>query len=62
MSIEGYWNGDMMFNGEICRKLYDPLAHALEYETYPLASNSNYREDIIYKRMRKLDIANTKKA
>lgn len=60
-SIEGFWNGDVYFNGELARSVDNPLPYRLEYEQFPLASNSNYREDIIYKRMRKNDVANAKK-
>lgn len=50
-TIEGSWNGDVLFNGRCMKRLYDPMPYKLEYEKFPLPSNSNYRPDILYKRM-----------
>jgi hypothetical protein len=50
-TIEGAWNGDIKFGGQVYKKLLEPAPYQVEYEKVPLPSNSNYREDIIQRRL-----------
>ncbi len=39
------------------KELFNPIPYVIEYEKFPLASNSNYREDVMYKRLGNLAMA-----
>ncbi len=56
-SIEGAWNDTISFNGKVYKTLFDPEPYMVQYEKFPLPSNSNFREDIIYKRLGDLAMA-----
>jgi hypothetical protein len=59
--IEGAWNDTIIIDGKIYKQLCDPVPYMLQYEKHPLPSNSNYREDIIYKRLKNLAMSQTAK-
>lgn len=45
--IQGVWNSEFEADGKKLYTLDSPLPHQLEYEKHPLASDANFREDII---------------
>ena len=49
--ILGTWNGAVLVDGEIVNKLYEPMPYQICYVDYPLPSDSNYREDLMFRRM-----------
>lgn len=60
-SIEGAWNDSVSFNGKVFKTLFSPVPFMIQYEKYPLPSNSNYREDVIYKRLGDLAMSQSSK-
>lgn len=55
--IDGAWNADILFDGKVYKKLLDPVPYQVLYNKCPLPSNSNYREDIVYRRMNNLALS-----
>lgn len=60
-SILAHWALFVSFNKINARVLEDPLPNRIEYPQFVLPSDSNFRTDIIYKRLGDLKIANQEK-
>jgi hypothetical protein len=60
-TFEGVWNKYVKFNGKEIFNLDQMVPLRLEYESHPLASDSNWREDIEYRRLNKVTRAQTEK-
>ena len=42
-------------------RLYDPMPYQLCYDSFPLASDCNFREDLLYRRMENFSLSQTSK-
>jgi hypothetical protein len=60
-SFEGVWNKYIKFNKEEIFSFDKVVPLRIEYERQPLASDSNWREDIEYRRLNKITRAQTEK-
>lgn len=60
-AIHGCWNDKVMFDGRVYKSLLEPVPFMVQYEKHPLPSNCNYREDIIYKRLKDLGLSQAAK-
>jgi hypothetical protein len=60
-SFSGIWNKYIKFNNEEVLNFDTNVPLKLEYEYKPLASDSNWREDIEYRRLNKITRAQTEK-
>ena len=49
--IEGHWGLYLKFDGKLTRSIESPVPNKMEYPQYVLPSDSNFRLDIIYKRL-----------
>ena len=49
--ISGSWNGSICVDGEVQFRINEPVPFQVTYEDFPLASDSNFREDVLYRRM-----------
>lgn len=49
--ISGSWNGAVLIDGQVVTQLYNPMPFYISYANYPLPSDSNYREDLMFRRM-----------
>ena len=59
--VDGKWNESMKIDGVEFYNMQRDQPCCLEQEPYPLNSNSNYREDIIYKRKKDITRAQSEK-
>ncbi len=59
--FEGIWNKFVKFNNKEVFNFDQVVPLRLEYERQPLASDSNWREDIEYRRLNKITRAQTEK-
>jgi hypothetical protein len=46
-----------MFDQKIYKELFDPVPFVVQYERFQLPSYSNFREDVILKRLKNLALA-----
>ena len=53
-----HWALYIDFDGERFRTLENPLPNRIEYPQYTLPSDSNFRIDLIYKRIGELKLSN----
>ena len=60
-SFEGVWNKYIKLNKEEIFSFDKVVPLRIEYERQPLASDSNWREDIEYRRINKITRAQTEK-
>ena len=58
MKISGFWNQTFYIGDEEMKNMNKPLPYKIEYPQYVLPSDSNFREDIIYKRLGDLKLSN----
>ena len=49
--MEGIWHQEIKIGDEVFWNLKTQLPHKIVYETHPLPSDSNFREDILAWRM-----------
>lgn len=59
--FEGIWNKYVKFNNKEIFNFDQTVPLRLEYERHPLASDSNWREDIEYRRLNKITRAQAEK-
>jgi hypothetical protein len=57
--FEGVWNKYVKFNDKEILNFDQTAPLCIEYVTQPLASDSNWREDIEYRRLNKITRAQT---
>ena len=57
-TIYGHWALFLDFNGKRYRTMDDPIPNKIEYPKFTLPSDSNFRLDLIYKRMGELKTSN----
>jgi hypothetical protein len=59
--ITGHWCFDIFYDGEKVKSVDNPLPNRITYPKYTLPSDSNFRLDLLYKRMGNQNTANFEK-
>lgn len=59
--LEGRWPFNIFCNGKVLYSVNDNLAYELIDYQYPLNSNSNYREDLFYRKKNDLSRSQSEK-
>lgn len=59
--ISGSWHGTIYYDEQIYKELFEPVPYLVQYEKFQLPSYSNFREDVILKRLKNLAMSQNAK-